>query len=144
MTDLRKYLNTIKNSGDLKIIKKPTSTKFEVAAITAQMDSDKAVFFEKIKNSKFRLVTNLIGTRRRFAIAIGSKESEIHKKVISAIRNAKNPKTVSQGKFMENSSKKISDLPIVTHFEKEPGPFITSSIIYVKNPETGKTKLIIS
>ena len=138
MTDLRKYLNTIKNSGDLKIIKKPTSTKFEVAAITAQMDSDKAVFFEKIKNSKFRLVTNLIGTRRRFAAAIGSKESEIHKKVISAIRNAKKPKTVSQGKFMENSSKKISDLPIVTHFEKEPGPFITSSIIYVKNPETGK------
>ena len=138
MTDLRKYLNTIKSSGDLKIIKKPTSTKFEVAAITAQMDSDKAVFFEKIKNSKFRLVTNLIGTRRRFATAIGSKESEIHKKVISAIRNAKKPKTVSQGKFMENSSKKISDLPIVTHFEKEPGPFITSSIIYVKNPETGK------
>jgi len=99
MTDLRKYLNTIKNSGDLKIIKKPTSTKFEVAAITAQMDSDKAVFFEKIKNSQFRLVTNLIGTRKRFATAIESKESEIHKKVISAIRNTKKPKTVSHEKL---------------------------------------------
>ena len=29
-------------------------------------------------------------------------------------------------------------MPIVTHFEKESGPFITSSIAYAKNPETGK------
>ncbi|MFQ5573858.1 MAG: UbiD family decarboxylase, partial [Nitrosopumilaceae archaeon] len=28
-------------------------------------------------------------------------------------------------------------LPIVKHFEKESGPFITSSIIYAKNPDTG-------
>jgi len=38
---------------------------------------------------------------------------------------------------LENQSNDISILPIVTHFEKEPGPFITSSIIYTKNPETG-------
>ena len=29
-------------------------------------------------------------------------------------------------------------MPIVTHFEKESGPFITSSIAYATNPETGK------
>ena len=29
-------------------------------------------------------------------------------------------------------------MPIVTHFEKESGPFITSSVVYAKNPETGK------
>lgn len=39
---------------------------------------------------------------------------------------------------MENSSKNLEILPIVRHFEKESGPFITSSIVYVKNPETGK------
>jgi UbiD family decarboxylase len=39
---------------------------------------------------------------------------------------------------MENKSKNIFSMPIVTHFEKESGPFITSSIAYTKNPETGK------
>jgi UbiD family decarboxylase len=39
---------------------------------------------------------------------------------------------------MENKSKTILSMPIVTHFEKESGPFITSSIAYAKNPETGK------
>jgi len=38
---------------------------------------------------------------------------------------------------MENKSKNLSLLPIVTHFVKESGPFITSSIIYVTNPDTG-------
>src|SRR5207245_10858418 len=37
---------------------------------------------------------------------------------------------------MENRSRDLSILPIVTHFEKEPGPFITSSIIYTQNQET--------
>ena len=40
---------------------------------------------------------------------------------------------------MENKFKKsIYSMPIVTHFEKESGPFITSSVAYAKNPETGK------
>jgi len=91
--------------------------------------------FENIKESKLRLVANLVGTRARFAKAVNTKESNIHEKVISAIEHAKKPKTVSEGKFMENRTKDLSILPIVTHFEKEPGPFITSSIIYTLNQE---------
>ena len=61
-----------------------------------------------------------------------------HEKVISAIKKAKKPKVVSSGKFMENKSRQLSIMPVVTHFEKESGPFITSSIVYVQNFETGK------
>lgn len=79
-----------------------------------------------------------MGTRKRFALAVGSAENNIHEKVISAIKKTKQPKIISSGKFMENKSKNLFSLPIVTHFEKESGPFITSSIVYAKNPETGK------
>jgi len=138
LTDLRNYISLIKKSGDLKIIKKPVSTKYEIAGITAKVDGSFAVLFENIKESKFNLIANLVGTRKRFSQAIGSDETKIHEKVISAIKKAKPPTVTSSGKFMENKSKNISQIPIVTHFEKESGPFITSSIIYVKNPETGK------
>ncbi len=79
-----------------------------------------------------------MGTRKRFALAVRSTENNIHEKVISAIKKAKKPKIISSGKFMENKSQNLTSLPIVTHFEKESGPFITSSIVYTKNPETGK------
>ena len=105
--------------------------------ITAKVDGSYAVLFEKIKGKKFRLVSNLVGTRARFAQAVGAKESNIHEKVIQAIQRAKKPKKSTKGKFFENHSKDLSILPIVKHFEKEPGPFITSSIIYTKNPEKG-------
>jgi len=138
MVDLRNYISQIKKSKDLKTIKTKVSTKFEIAGITAKVDGSHAVLFENIKESNFSLVANLVGTRKRFALAVGGTENNIHEKVISAIKKAKQPKLISSGKFMENKSKNLFSMPIVTHFEKESGPFITSSIAYAKNPETGK------
>jgi len=137
MTDLRSYLNQIKKLGELSIIKKKVSTKYEIAALTEKIDGGNAILFENIKESKFRLVANLVGTRARFAKAVSTKESNIHQKIILAIKGAKKPKIVSDAKFMENRSKDLSILPIVRHFEKESGSFITSSIIYAQNQETG-------
>src|SRR5574338_599183 len=133
MTDIRAFIDQIKKKGQLSVVKKKVSTKYEIAAITAKVDGGNAVLFENIKESKMRLVSNLVGTRSRFANAVSATESTIHSKVISAIGNAKKPKIIQDGKFLENSSKDISILPIVTHFEKESGPFITSSIIYTLN-----------
>jgi len=138
MADLRNYISQIKKSKELKTIKTKVSTKFEIAGITAKVDGSHAVLFENIKDSNFSLVANLVGTRKRFALAVGGSENNIHEKVISAIKKAKKPKVISSGKFMENKSKNLFSLPIVTHFAKESGPFITSSIVYAKNPETGK------
>ncbi len=136
MTDLRTYLSIIKKNGELKTIKKRVSTKYEIAGITAKIDGSHAVLFENIKESNFKLVSNLVGTRRRFAMAVRSSEAKIHENMIKSIKNAKKPRIISVGKFMENKSRDLSILPIVTHFEKESGPFITSSIVYAKNPET--------
>jgi len=138
LTDLRDYLALIRKSKDLQTIKKRVSTKYEIAGITAKVDGSHAVFFDNIKESDFKLVSNLVGTRKRFAQAIGCTEENIHEKIILAIKNAKKPKIISTGKFMENQSKNLFIMPIVTHFEKESGPFITSSIAYAKNPDTGK------
>ena len=138
MTDLRNYITLIQKNKDLKTIKRKVSTKYEIAGITAKVDGSFAVLFDNIKESEFRLVANLVGTRKRFSQAVGSSESKIHDKVIMAIKNVKPPKVIPSGKFMENQSHDLSILPIVTHFEKESGPFITSSVVYVKNPETTK------
>ena len=133
--DLRKYLQEIKKTNDLIVIKKKVSTKYEIANITEKLEGSKAVLFENIKGSKFKLVSNLVGTRARFMQAIGSKKSDINQKIVRAISSAKKPKISTNAKFFENSSKDISILPTVTHFQNESGPFITSSILYTQNQE---------
>lgn len=138
--DLRTYISDLEGRGALRTIKAPVSTRFEIAGVTAWADGGPALLFENVKRRRFRLASNLVGTRSRFAIAIGARsESAIHARMISAINSAKKPKISDEpGKFMENRLKDLCALPIVTHFEKEPGPFITSSMIHVINPETGK------
>ena len=135
--DLRGYLAQVSKSKELAIVKKKVSAKYEIAAITAKLDGSKAVLFENIKESKFRVVANLVGTKKRFAVAVGATEDKIHDKVSYAISHTSKPKITTKAKFMENHSRNLYDLPIITHFEKEPGAFITSSVIYTQNQETG-------
>ena len=133
--DLRTFLNKIKKTNDLKTIKKSISLKYEIASITEKFEDSNALLFTNVKGRKFPVVSNLIGTRARFAQAIDAKPSTIHQKMVKAISASKKPKITSTAKFFENSSKNISILPIATHFLNESGPFITSSILHTKNKE---------
>jgi len=133
--DMRSFLKEIKKTNDVFTVKKRVSTKYEIAAVTEKFDGSNAALFENIKGSKFKLVSNLVGSRDRFAQAIGAKKSDINQKIVKAISSAKKPKISRTAKFFENSSNDISILPIVTHFQNESGPFITSSILYTRNRE---------
>ena len=136
MNDLRAYVDAVDAAGDLAVVRRQTSPRYEVAAVTAKADGSRAVLFDNVEGSDFRLVANLVGTRERFAMAVGSGRAGIHERMISCIDGASGPGVSERGLFMENRTGDASGLPVVTHFEKEPGPFITSSIIYARDPET--------
>lgn len=138
MSDLRGYIGLLRRKGELKTVTRQVSTKYEIAAVTARADNIAAVLFQDVRGSDFAVVSNLVGSRSRFAMAVGCGMDDIHRHVMSAARRARRPKTVQNGKFLQNSSTDLSLLPVVTHFEKESGPFITSSIIHVRNPDTGR------
>ena len=102
MSDLRNYISQIKKNKELKTIKTKVSTRYEIAGITAKVDGSYAVLFENVKNSKFRVVSNLVGTRKRFGYAVGGDENTIHQKVIKAIKKTKPyPRYLSIFSFMK-------------------------------------------
>ena len=116
--------------------------------VTARLDGKQAVLFEKVHGSKNRVACNVIATPGRFYLALreGSHEASeadvkkgIHARVTEAVHSLSEPERI-QGNalFEENSSRNLYDLPIVTHFEKDAGPFITSSIVFSENQENGK------
>ena len=39
--------------------------------------------------------------------------------------------------FHDNCSTDLMDLPIITHFEKDAGPYITSSVVFARDPQSG-------
>ena len=90
--DLHDYLNVLKKEGELVAIKKPVSTKFEIASLTKLLDGKQAVVFENIKESKISVAANVCGTRKRFAMAINAKPDAIHNRVFDAISKPSKPK----------------------------------------------------
>ena len=138
--DLRSFLSYLENRGELITIQKKVKKKFELAAIISKFDKKEAVMFTNVDESKFKVVSNILGTRERFFYGIESSAptSKIDLSNLGNIGSEYYPKELSNDAlFYGNSTKNLYDLPIVSHFEKDAGPFITSSTIYVKDQENG-------
>jgi UbiD family decarboxylase len=138
--DIRGFIESLENEGEIIRIQKNVNSIFELPGIVSKLDGNKAVIFENVENKTIPVISNLIGTRKRFAMAMGSKEkNDIHKIINKSINNINiNVKVINNiPPYYQNSSNNLSILPIVTHFEKDAGPYITSSIVYAKDQEKG-------
>jgi 2,5-furandicarboxylate decarboxylase 1 len=147
-TDFRSFLLMLQSENELVRIKRDVNAEYEIAAVTARLDGKQAVLFEKVRGSKIRVVCNVVATPRRFYLALGGTSQKaneadikknIHARVTEALHSLSEPTRTQDGAlFEENSSRNLYDLPIVTHFEKDAGPFITSSIVFSENQENGR------
>jgi UbiD family decarboxylase len=72
-------------------------------------------------------------------MALGtSDEMSIHSRIVKAINSPCEPnKLLGSAPYDQNTSRNLLTLPIVTHFEKDAGPYITASIVSVKDQESG-------
>src|SRR5919107_1326004 len=136
--DFRGFLSLLEKENDLIRINKTVSSKFEIAAVVSKLERKQAVLFEKIEGSEILVASNILGTRKRFSLALGvNDEKSIHDHIVKSIAKASTPRIISSSDapFYENSSDDLNDLPVITHFEKDAGPFITSSIVFANNQE---------
>ncbi|NOJ27779.1 MAG: UbiD family decarboxylase [Nitrososphaera sp.] len=149
--DLRSFLSALKKDGQLLTAKRQVSTKFELACVVSKLDGKEAILFEKVEGSKISVASNICGTPARFYRAISpgslpaagtSIKAAIHQRVGKALSDISGqPKKTESAEFYQNSSTNLNELPIVTHFEKDAGPFITASIVFAKDQERGNQNL---
>lgn len=73
--NLRSFLNLLRKEGELIEIDVEVDPFLEIAEIHRRVitEGGKALFFRKVKGSKFPVVTNLFGTVKRIELAFGEK-----------------------------------------------------------------------
>ena len=136
------FIKELEKNDQLIRITKAVDPKFEIAGIVSKLDKGKAVVFESVKESKIKVAANVLGTRYRIALSVNSKnENLIQERINVAIRNKSEIRNLTDSKIWGKISKNLFDLPIVTHFEKDSGAFITSSLVIAKDKETGSQNL---
>ena len=145
--DLRSYIEELEGNApdEIRFVNRTVDNKFELSAVLAKLESKSsypAVVFNKVAGYKFPVVSNLFTSRKRLAFALGCEEKGLNKVYRSREDNRIEPKLVSTGPVKKSIKTKgdidLTELPIVTHNEKDAGPYITAGAMVIKDPETGR------
>ena len=150
---LQQCITDLDRKGEIKIISDEVNPDLDIASIHLNEfeKGGKAIFFENIKGSNYKAVSNLFGTldRSRFmfrdSLEIVKQLIELKTNPISALKTpfkslftALNgiysiPKKVSFPRSFKEV--KIEDLPQIKCWEKDGGAFITLPQVYSEDPE---------
>jgi UbiD family decarboxylase len=136
----REFLKKLERSQKLIKIEKPVSKEFEAAAILKQLDG-RAVLFENIKESEFKVAGNVFSSKELIASYFGCKEEELIRKMIQALNNPTEPKIVDnapcQEVVIDGKDVDLDKIPILKHTRIDGGNYITSGVFIARDPEYG-------
>lgn len=146
--DLREFIDKIDAEGELSRVKVEVDLNYEVGAICSRnydlggLDRSKALLFENPKGYKVPLAVNLLGTSKRYSMALDTTPDKFTEAWVEGTRNPIKPVVVETGPCKENihlgKDVDVLELPIPIWNEKDGGPYITLPHYISKDPETGQ------
>ena len=163
--NLRSFLDLLRRENDLVTVDCEVDPYLEVAEIHRRMieRGGPALLFTKVKGSGFPVATNLFGTKKRIEFAFGPKPEQFVRELVSVAESLLPPnraelwkhrslvreffrlgtKTVSRGPVTDIVDRpgRLDELPVLTTWQEDGGPFITLPLVYTENPITRKHNL---
>ncbi len=135
---MRGFLKTLEK--DFKAIKidEKVSVNLEAAEFLKKNPKD-TIIMENICESDMKIISGICNTREKIARALNTDVAGITQKIMGAINN---PLPINDFKSAHDSFDitkpvDLTELPILTYYSRDGGPYITSGVIIAKDPETG-------
>lgn len=141
--DLRDFLLRLEESELLVRVGVELETRYEIPAAVKYISkhTGKVCLFEKVRDYDVPIVSNLLGSRERLALALGCREDEVGTIFTKRKQKPIKPKTVSYGPVQQVVINRDIDImkvvPVLTHHTKDAGPYMTAAFTIAKDPETG-------
>ncbi|MFH1420425.1 MAG: UbiD family decarboxylase [Candidatus Aenigmatarchaeota archaeon] len=134
--DFQQFLHKLDKEGKLVHVTKPVSTKYGIAAIMKKFDG-KPILFENVSNSSMKVAANVLSSRELLADSLGINKDDVIEKVANAIDRPSKP---VEDSLLYDEYEVVQDLfqlPILTYYAEDGGPYIASSIFVVNDRELG-------
>ncbi|HLI95694.1 MAG TPA: menaquinone biosynthesis decarboxylase [Candidatus Baltobacteraceae bacterium] len=160
---LRAFVDALERSRELHRIDAPVDPNLEISEITDRVvkSGGPALLFTNVRGSRFPVLTNQFGSRKRMAMALGVKTLDeagdrirslldlsipataverIGKLLSLAPLAAAIPKTVNGGSCQDVvvDQPDLAQLPVLTTWPLDAGPFITLPLVITKDPQSGR------
>ncbi|CAM2813104.1 3-polyprenyl-4-hydroxybenzoate decarboxylase [Legionella steigerwaltii] len=150
MNNLRDWLDQLYNTERLMVCKTGINPKFEVMTWIEQYEGKKACFFPEPQGYEIPIVAGILGQRSWAAEAMNVHESEMLQHISKALHNPIPWSPVNQEQapvhqvVIDKNIDLLKFFPVVTHHEKDAGPYITSGLVHGLNLQTGKQNTSIN
>ena len=164
-SSLRTFLDRLTRENEIVTIKAEVDPYLELAEVHRRViaDGGPALLFERVKGSRYPVVTNMFGTERRIELAFGPKPEAFVHEAVHIAESLLPPKPDELWKhrslaldFLKLGTRntrrapikqvidkpaRLDQLPVLTTWQEDGGPFITLPLVYTENPLTGKHNL---
>lgn len=142
---IRDYLAAAETSGELVTIRKPVSSELEAAAVINQL-APRPVLFEQVRGKVGRVAANVAASRDHFAAALGVAPDAVMATLNAALQAPQPPPVIDRAdapcQEVVEDDVNLDIIPILTHFATDPGPYITSGVCIITDPEFGRNMAI--
>lgn len=130
--DLRGFLDVLDASGDL-LKKTGGDPNVEIADIIFK--ENKPILFDGLGN--YRLVSGICMDRELIARYMGIKKEEMLFRIAEALDNPVDPEIVTDApcQEVEEDEVDLDKIPILQHYPKDDGAYITAGLFIVKNED---------
>ena len=140
-TRFRTALKRLNDAGRIQAMTGEVDTDFEIASVLKKKDGDRALLFPQVKGFDMPVFGNFLCSQANCEAAFGMDFRGIRKLIGRALANPLDPEVLQDAPWKQNVYTDNIDigkiLPVLKHAENDPGRFITSGIVIVKDPETG-------
>jgi UbiD family decarboxylase len=144
--DLPGYLDLIKRTrpDDLLVVTKEMDPAYEITALVVKLEREArkrpVVVCERVRGTRFPVLTNLHASRSRLALAMGTPPENMLSTYLRAMDRPIAPRVVTGGpcKDVVLTGDKIDlyALPQILHHEGDAGAYLTSAISFAKDPSS--------
>ncbi len=146
---IRDCLKRLEAHDRLLTVTKEVDPKLEISAVMrAAEKQDTAILFKNVKGSTFQVVNNIVGSRRMAALFLETAPEAVTREWLTRSKNPIDPVLVSTSPaksiVQTASSVDLRRLPMVTHCDKDAGPFITAGLVVAKDPDTGARNVSVN
>ncbi|HVF57836.1 MAG TPA: UbiD family decarboxylase [Pyrinomonadaceae bacterium] len=163
--NLRSFLELLERERDILTIEAEVDPYLELAEVHRRVieRGGPALLFRRVKGSPYPVVTNLFGTARRIEHAFGPKPEALVRRAVHVVESLLPPRP---GQLWQNRSlalealklgtrrvrrapvaevvdrpARLDELPVLTTWQEDGGPFVTLPLVYTEHPSTGKHNL---
>ena len=145
--DLRQFGTYLKEQGELLTIDKEVDKDVEVPGIMRKwaFEDRPAILFNNVRGYESAIMSNIIGSRRRLAMALGIDQEHLTDEYLNRRDDLLPVGIKDDGPVMETIVTEDINvgriLPAPVHHEKDVNPYITSGVLFLKDPESNRQSI---